>query len=306
MPLEDDFSDIVKKARMGQGLSVTDMAHVTGLASDEIAALERGRQPTASQIEAIASALGLSAAALKHNALEGWLPVPAPSSLQDGVTGVRIVLGDIGGYEVKGYVLYDADAGEALLIDTGYNPDAMLRILEERGLRLTAVGLTHGHTDHAGGLDRILRRWAVPVYLGEGDLNLLPWRPPGELLRSPIDGQTITVGRLTIRCLITPGHTPGGVCYRVESLGNGKNAARGVCFVGDTLFAGSIGRANPFSLYPKHLESVRGRVLTLPEETVLFPGHGPTTTVKEELAHNPFAISPRQTADVMTETGSHG
>jgi glyoxylase-like metal-dependent hydrolase (beta-lactamase superfamily II) len=63
----------------------------------------------------------------------------------------------------------------------------------------------------------------------------------------------------------------------------------GLCFVGDTLFAGSIGRANPASLYPVHLESVRSRVLTLPMETVLLPGHGPATTVKEETEHNPFA-----------------
>ena len=78
--------------------------------------------------------------------------------------------------------------------------------------------------------------------------------------------------------MTTPGHTPGGVCYKTE----------GSCFVGDTLFAGSIGRANPPTLYPTHLKSVRTRVLTLPETLILFPGHGPSTTVREEKAHNPF------------------
>ena len=78
--------------------------------------------------------------------------------------------------------------------------------------------------------------------------------------------------------MTTPGHTPGGVCYR----------ANDYCFVGDTLFAGSIGRANPSTLYPAHLESVRRRVLTLPDQLILFPGHGPATTVREEKEHNPF------------------
>jgi glyoxylase-like metal-dependent hydrolase (beta-lactamase superfamily II) len=294
MPLEDDFSDILKKARMGQGLSVADVAEATGLAPEDIAALERGRQPTASQIQAVASALGLSSAALKQNALDGWMPDPPPSWVEDGARGVHTVLGDIGGYEVKGYVLYDSGVQEAILIDTGYNPEAMLGYLDQQKLRLTAVGLTHGHADHAGGLDRILQRWRVPVYLGEGDRGLLPWTPPGGLLRAPSEGETITLGQLAIRCLITPGHTPGGICYRVELPEPYRR--NGICFVGDTLFAGSIGRANPFSLYPKHLESVRTRVLTLPEDTVLFPGHGPATTVREEWAHNPFAPSHTQRA----------
>jgi glyoxylase-like metal-dependent hydrolase (beta-lactamase superfamily II) len=81
----------------------------------------------------------------------------------------------------------------------------------------------------------------------------------------------------------TPGHTPGGVCYRLEK------AARPICFVGDTLFAGSIGRSNPAGLYQTHLQSVRKLVLTLAPDTLLFPGHGPATMVGEELLHNPFS-----------------
>src|SRR2546429_2782704 len=102
-------------------------------------------------------------------------------------------------------------------------------------------------------------------------------------LTQPDDGRVIQVGGLSVRCMATPRHTPGGICYRV---GQGTQQ---ICFVGDTLFAGSIGRANPFSLYPAHLDSVRRRVLTLPARTVLYPWHGPATTVSEELSHNPFA-----------------
>lgn len=276
MPLEDEFCDIVKKARTGQGLSVGDLARASGLAPGEVTVLERGgRLPTKGEIEAIAASLHLRAEPLVQNVLNRWMP-----TLQS-VTGVETVLGDIGGYEVKGYVLHDS--GEAILIDTGYNAAVMLETLSKVGLRLTGVCLTHGHVDHAGGLDEILQHWHVPVYLGEGDATLLSWRPPKKLFVSPEDGRTITIGRLTVRCMRTPGHTPGGICYRVEHSGHP------ICFVGDTLFAGSIGRANPSSLYQVHLESVRQRVLKLPEQTLLFPGHGPATTVSEEWVHNPFA-----------------
>ncbi|OLB56924.1 MAG: MBL fold metallo-hydrolase [Nitrospirae bacterium] len=278
MSLEDDFCDIVKKARMGQGLTVADLARTTGLPAGDVTVLERGgRLPTKAEVHAIAAALQLRAEPLTQIALDGWGPAPTPSS----VSCVDTVLGDIGGYAVKGYVVHDA--GEAIFIDTAYNADAMLEVLERRHLRLTAVCLTHGHADHAGGLDVMLQHWRVPVYLGEADKPLLGWRPPKEAFTQPDDGRVIQVGGLSVRCMATPGHTPGGICYRVEQ------GTQQICFVGDTLFAGSIGRANPFSLYPAHLDSVRRRVLTLPARTVLFPGHGPATTVSEELSHNPFA-----------------
>ncbi|HEV8539826.1 MAG TPA: MBL fold metallo-hydrolase [Nitrospiraceae bacterium] len=279
MALEDDFCDIVKKARMGQGLSITDLAGRTGLPAGDITVLERaGRQPTKAEIGALASALQLRTEPLTQIALDGWGPAqPAP------IGPVETVMGDIGGYAVKGYVLHDG--GEALFVDTAYNAEAMLEILDRKQLKLTGVCLTHGHQDHAGGLDVILQHWRVPVYLGNQDTSLLGWRPSRDLLVSPDDGRAIPVGRLTVRCMTTPGHTPGGICYQVEK------GTQDVCFVGDTLFAGSIGRSNPFSLYPVHLESVRRRVLTLPEHTILLPGHGPATTVREERLHNPFAAS---------------
>ena len=281
MVLEDDFSDIVKKARTGQGLAVADLAKAAGLKVGEMTELERGRPPSRAETEAVAKALGLRAEPLAHIAVDGWLPPPVPSR----TPYLETVLGDIGGYAVKGYVLSDPDTREAIVIDTGYNPGEMLRILDRQGVRLTGVCLTHGHSDHAGGLDRILAQWPVPVYLGADDRRLLGWVPPKErlvLVRPSDEGRTIVVGGLTVRMMITPGHTPGGICYRVAT------RDQALCFVGDTLFAGSIGRANPSSLYPVHLDSVRRRVLTLAKETALLPGHGPATTVAEEVHHNPF------------------
>lgn len=286
MALEDDFTDIVKKARMGQGLSVEAVARGAGLEAREVTALERGeRVPGVAEVEALARALKLRSAPLADIARAGWLPAEVPATLGDGRTGVETVVGDIGGYAVKGYVLYDAEVSEAVFVDTAYNAKAMLDVLARRGLRLTGICLTHGHADHADGIESILARRPVPVYLGPEDEALLSWHPPRERLAKPEEGRVIRVGRLSVHCLTTPGHTPGGTCYRVDGL------AQPLCFVGDTLFAGSIGRANPFGLYQAHLESVRRRLLRLPTATVLLPGHGPATTVAEELAHNPFAES---------------
>jgi len=276
MPLEDDLCDIIKKARMGLKLSVGDVARLTGLPGADITALERGDQlRDRAELRAIAVALGLRLTALEEIVLEKWLPQPLPM-----MPGIETVQGEISGYAVKGYIVHDD--GEAVLIDTAYNAEMMIEILEARRLRLVGICLTHGHADHAEGIQKLVTRWPVPVYLGADDLTLLHWKPSEKQLAAPEHGRTISVGRLTIRCLATPGHTPGGICYRIEMPWGP------VAFVGDTLFAGSIGRSNPAQLYHTHLESVRRHVLTLPEDCLLLPGHGPGTTVREEFDHNPF------------------
>ena len=278
MPLEDELSDILKKARMGQQRSVADVARASGLPEVEVAGLERGQASHGrDQVQAVARALGLREDPLAQVVVEGWIPQALPASMAH----VETVLGSIGGYEVKGYVVHDR--GEAIVIDTAYNASAMLDLLATRKLRLRAICLTHGHSDHADGIEAILKSSPVPVYLGPDDLDLLSWRPSQDLLHVPQDGDRLEVGGLTLRFMPTPGHTPGGVCYRLEQAG------APICFVGDTLFAGSIGRSNPAGLYQTHLESVRERVLTLVPDTLLFPGHGPATTVREELLHNPFS-----------------
>jgi hydroxyacylglutathione hydrolase len=279
MPLEDDFSDIIKKARTGLKLSVGDVARLTGLPGADITALERGDQlRDRAELRAISTALGLRLSALEAIVLEKWVPHPLPL-----MPGIETVQGEISGYAVKGYVVHDEE--EAVLIDTAYNAEMMLEILAARRLRLVGMCLTHGHADHAEGIQRIVSRWPVPVYLGPADLTLLHWKPSASQLASPRHGGTIRVGKLEVRCLVTPGHTAGGTCYRVEMPWGP------VTFVGDTLFAGSVGRSNPAQLYHTHLESVGRHVLTLPADCLLLPGHGPGTTVREELEHNPFYVT---------------
>jgi len=276
MPLEDDLCDIIKKARTGLKLSVGDVARLTGLPGADITALERGDQlHDRAELRAIANVLGLRLTSLEQIVLEKWLPQPLPM-----MPGIETVQGEISGYAVKGYIVHDG--GEAILVDTAYNAEMMIEILQSRRLRLVGICLTHGHADHAEGIQQLVTRWPVPVYLGAEDLTLLHWMPSEKQFAPPDHGRSIAVGRLSIRCLATPGHTPGGICYRVEMPWGP------VSFVGDTLFAGSIGRSNPAQLYHTHLESVRRHVLTLPQDCLLLPGHGPGTTVREELDHNPF------------------
>src|SRR5262245_13349849 len=277
MQLEDDLSDILKKARTGQGLSVKDIALATGRSEEDITMLERGGQPRGrTDVQMLAKALGLRSAPLEQIAIDKWEPAP-----QHMPVWVETVHGSINGYGVQGYSLHDE--GEALLIDTAYYAPAMIAWLESHRVRLTGICLTHGHADHAEGIQELLARWRVPVYLGADDVSLLHWKPSADYLTAPNDGRSISVGQLRIHCLATPGHTPGGICYRIN------DGSQPVCFVGDTLFAGSIGRSNPHGLYRTHLDSVRQRVLKLPHNCILLPGHGPATTVRDELDHNPFA-----------------
>ncbi|MDK2741408.1 MAG: MBL fold metallo-hydrolase [Nitrospira sp. BO4] len=278
MPLEDEFCDILKKSRTGQGLSVGDVSRMTGLPGGDITALERGDQPRdRAEVRALAKGLGLRAEPLEQIAIDKWEPVA-----QHMPPWVEMVHGSINGYGVQGYIVHDE--GEAVLVDTAYNAPAMLDLLRRYRLRLIGICLTHGHADHADGIEQILGQHEVPVYLGPEDVSLLSWRPRTELLVVPGDRLSIQVGRRAVRCMTTPGHTPGGICYRVD------DAQLPVCFVGDTLFAGSIGRSNPKELHSTHLNSVRRRVLTLSPDYRLLPGHGPATTVEEELDHNPFAM----------------
>ena len=277
MPLEDDFCDIIKKARIGHDWSVEDVARITGLPGADITVLERGDQPRdRAEVRALATALGLRLVPLEQIVLEKWAPQPIPSIL-----GIETIQGEINGYAVNGYIVHDS--GEALLVDTACNAPAMIAWLESHRVRLTGICLTHGHADHAEGIQQLLARWQVPVYLGAADVSLLRWKPSEDRLTAPHDGRAVSVGRLSVHCLATPGHTPGGICYRMDT------ESRPVCFVGDTLFAGSIGKSIPHNFFSTHLDSVRQRVLKLPHDCVLLPGHGPATTVREELDHNPFA-----------------
>ncbi len=276
--LEDEFGDIIKKARQGQGLTLEDVIDKTGITETTLRALEGCKQPpTSNEVQAIAPLLALDPRTLETIGREQWQPCDSPDWVAKTVESVR---GNIGDYEVKGYLLYDSATKDAVMIDTAYNPKQMLQRIDALELCLKGICLTHGHSDHAHGIDTIVAIHPTTVHIGQEDISMLTEHRSSMDIQPARDGNILKIGSIDLQFMATPGHTPGGVCYSTGPL----------CFVGDTLFAGSIGRSCPLSLYSIHLQSVKERILQMEETVILLPGHGPATTVGEEKTHNPFVM----------------
>ncbi len=189
------------------------------------------------------------------------------------------------------YILADPDTGEAVLIDPGEEADVFVRRLATEKLRLKEIWLTHAHVDHVAGVGAIVEAFDVPIRLHPGDRPLydrvhdqaawlgvqvprLP--PPDHELEA---GQALSVGAVTLTVREGPGHSPGGVAFVGE----------GYAFVGDALFAGSIGRTDlPGGDARTLLDAIRSQLLSLPDDTIAYPGHGPETTIGHERRNNPF------------------
>lgn len=198
---------------------------------------------------------------------------------------------EVGPLAVNAYVVEDPAARKAVVVDPGGDGEALLAEIGGLGLTVEKILLTHGHFDHVGAVGVLREKTGAPVYVHADDVErMLGARRQGMLfglsLQNPPkpdhlvgDGDTVPFGGREFLVAHTPGHTPGCVCYITD----------GMAFVGDLIFAGSIGRTDlPGGSYDTLIESVRNRIFTLPEETVLFPGHGPATTVGEEKRSNPF------------------
>lgn len=182
-----------------------------------------------------------------------------------------------------------ADAPHAVVIDPGAGADAIVARLAEVGATCNAILLTHSHFDHFGALSDLAELTGAPVWLPEGELDV--FRRPGDFypgfpLRAYEGEATLLSGAETIEAAgisfqvrHVPGHAPGHVAYYAD----------GALFSGDVLFAGSVGRTDlPFSDWETLLESIRGLADAYPPETVVYSGHGPATTLGDELARNPF------------------
>jgi glyoxylase-like metal-dependent hydrolase (beta-lactamase superfamily II) len=194
--------------------------------------------------------------------------------------------------------------GECVLIDAPPDPSAIVGRLRDKGLKLVAVFATHGHVDHVGGISEVVRRQGAPVpvrihdhdrhmlldpvgtggtlseLLAYSDLDL----DPPELIAGLDDGERISGAGMTFTAIHTPGHTPGSTCFLLEVDGEAP-----ILFSGDHLFAGSIGRTDlPGGSLEQLVESMIEKILPLPDEVQVLPGHGETTTVGQERRTNPF------------------
>ena len=265
IPLEDRFEDIVGKAQRGLGIDDATLAARAGIAPEDLKALKANRGPR-ERVKTVASALRLAPGALLDSYDQGWRPVGVKL---EGLARFNSELLDM---TVNAYVAFDPESREAAIFDTGADAAQLLDFVRAEHLRVKRIFLTHTHHDHVAALDEIVGETGAPVSAPAGEP--LPHTEPVR------EGAQFDVGRLKVRALLTNGHSPGGTTYAIEGL----NAP--VAVVGDSLFAGSMGGAP--NHYEQALRNNLEKILTLPDNTVLAPGHGPMSTVGEEKAHNPF------------------
>ncbi len=201
----------------------------------------------------------------------------------------------LGSYQTNCYILgAETSANDCLIIDTGLRAEPLIDFLTDRNLNPAAIILTHGHADHIIGLDLLREKFPkIKVYIHKLDEDMLTdpemnlslitgvhfQTAPAEHLLE--ENQTLCEASIELKVIHTPGHTPGGISLYSKE--------QGIIFVGDTLFAGSIGRTDfPGGNLQQLTSSIKDKILTLPDQTVVYPGHGPATTIKQEKLYNPY------------------
>lgn len=263
--LEDNFSDVISKAQRGLELSDSELAEKSGASVEAIRQLREGNFDRATS-DQIAPVLQLDAEALAEFAKDKWQP---NESSVDGLAQFNTPYDDM---RVNAYLVWDPASKEAVAFDSGADCSTMLEKSKSAGLTIKLILLTHAHPDHVADLARLAAATGAPVHLSERE------QAPDAL---PIKkGKNFCVGGLTIESLLTSGHSPGGTTFFVRGLD------QPVAIVGDSLFAGSMGGGNVS--YDDAVRNNLEKILTLPNDTILCPGHGPLTTVAEEKTHNPF------------------
>jgi hydroxyacylglutathione hydrolase len=197
----------------------------------------------------------------------------------------------VGALETNCYLVYCQETLECAVIDPGAEPEKIFRAIGHKGLKPTALINTHGHVDHVGANRDIKDKFDIPLYIHAADSPMLESvlqtelsfflgakasPPPDKFLE---EGQEFKIGTVTLSVFHTPGHSPGSVSFMGD----------GILFSGDTLFFGGVGRTDlPGGSWAELERSIREKIFTLPDDTLVLTGHGPTTTVGQEKKFNPF------------------
>ncbi|KRQ87525.1 putative metallo-hydrolase [Caloramator mitchellensis] len=196
----------------------------------------------------------------------------------------------LGYFHANCYLIADEDKKECAIIDPGGTPDKVINRCRELGLDIKYILLTHGHGDHIAGVSKIKSETGAKVFMSSkdeylvhgGNAEIVPiFRniKPFEVDAFVEDKDTINIGNITIEVIETPGHTPGGLTFKINNM----------LFTGDTLFSGSIGRTDfPKGSFEELINSIKNKILILNDDVKVFPGHGEATTVGNERKYNPF------------------
>ena len=214
----------------------------------------------------------------------------------------------VGMLQCNCHVVGDPQSREAIVIDPGDDATPILKVIERHHLKVTAIVITHAHIDHVVGLERVHQATGAPVYMHAEDLALyrlldrqaawMGWKTPqtASVDRLLKEGDVIQWGPLEAHVIHTPGHTPGSICLympsdipRAREGGKANLQRESALFAGDTLFAGSIGRTDLWGgSFAEIMRSLKGKLLELPDDTIVYPGHGEATVIGKERETNPF------------------
>jgi len=266
IPLEDNVGDIIGKAQRGLGISDSQLAEKARLSSEAIRKLRQGDYEEAALLS-VSPVLDLDGQALCELAKSEWHPGKIEAN--DGLAQFNT---DYDGMAVNAYLVWDPETRAAAAFDTGADSGEMVRFANRHKLNVQLILLTHAHADHVADLPRLREETGADVFA--------PAREPVPGAEPIDEGKRFRLGNLQIDARLTWGHSPGGMTYVVTGL------ARPIAIVGDSLFAGSMGGGNVS--YKDALRNNLEKILTLPDETIICPGHGPMTAVGEEKKHNPF------------------
>ncbi|MBI5691486.1 MAG: MBL fold metallo-hydrolase [Verrucomicrobia bacterium] len=268
IPLEDNFNDVINKAQRGLKITDDDLARRAEVSLEDLTAVKAGK-PIDAVLRRVARHLRLSPDALEALAHKRWYPqIP---EFPRGFAAFNTPHGDM---TVNSYLIWDPRAGLAAAFDTGATCQGMLDLLDAERLTLRYVFLTHTHADHVADLERLAASTGAEVWSSE----LEP--APRVGARTFRENAHFHVGEIAIKTLLTHGHSPGMTTYYVTGL------SWPLAVVGDAIFASSMGGSATH--FADQFRNNRTKILTLPRDTVLAPGHGPLTTLAQEKHHNPF------------------
>lgn len=265
IPIEDFYEDVLAKTAKGLGFSASSLAEHAGLDRDAVREALRG-DFVEEEARKLAPVLNLDADALVLLGQSIWRPQVVNL---DGLALFNSAFADM---TVNAFVVWDPSTKEAAIFDSGADASELIAFVQNEGLKVQGVWVTHTHRDHIKDIPAIVRAFDCPIYVGEKEL--------ANFGTSFAAGEKFSIGTLTIESKLTWGHARGGITYVVSGLG------KPIAVVGDALFAQSMGGG--MISFKDALETSGQEIMTLPDEAVICPGHGPMSSVGEEKRVNPF------------------